>query len=64
MIISTQSPALVDHFCVEDIIVVNRKNGASTFERLKEQDFTVWLEEYSVGDLWRKNVIAGGTVHE
>ena len=64
VIISTQSPALVDHFCVEDIIVVNRKNGASTFERLKEQDFTVWLEEYSVGDLWRKNVIAGGTVHE
>ena len=64
VIISTQSPALIDYFSIEDIIVVNRKDGASTFERLKEADFNVWLEEYSVGDLWRKNVIVGGTVHE
>ena len=64
VIISTQSPALIDYFSIEDIVVVNRKDGASTFERLKETDFNVWLEEYSVGDLWRKNVIVGGTVHE
>ena len=64
VIISTQSPALIDYFSIDDIIVVNRKDGASTFERLKETDFNVWLEEYSVGDLWRKNVIVGGTVHE
>lgn len=64
VIISTQSPALIDYFSLDDIIVINRKDGASTFERLKETDFNVWLEEYSVGDLWRKNVIVGGTVHE
>lgn len=23
-----------------------------------------WLEEYSVGELWTKNVIQGGTTHE
>ena len=64
VIISTQSPALIDNFAIDDIIVVNRNNGASTFERLNEEDFNVWLENYSVGELWTKNVIIGGPVHE
>lgn len=64
VIISTQSPALIDHFGIEDVITVNRKNGASTFKRLDEKDFNVWLEEYSVGELWTKDVIPGGPVHE
>lgn len=64
VIVATQSPALIDYFAIEDIVVVNRKDGASTFERLKEEDFSEWLKDYAVGELWRKNVIAGGTVHE
>ncbi|MBL0709740.1 MAG: AAA family ATPase [Colwellia sp.] len=64
VVIATQSPALIDQFSIEDIIVVNREAGASTFERLKEQNFTQWLEEYSVGELWTKNVISGGPVYE
>lgn len=64
VIISTQSPALIDHFGIEDVITVSRKNSASTFKRLDEKDFNVWLEEYSVGELWTKSVIPGGPVHE
>ncbi len=64
VIVATQSPALIDCFSVEDVVVVNRKDGASTFERLLEKDFNVWLETYSVGELWSKNVISGGPVHE
>jgi len=64
LIISTQSPALVDNFDPENIVVVRRKNGASTFERLNSEDLSQWLESYSLGDLWRKNVIAGGPLHE
>jgi predicted ATPase len=64
LIAATQSPSLIDHFSVEDVIVVNRKDGASTFERLKEKDLNVWLETYSVGELWSKNVISGGPVYE
>ena len=65
VIIATQSPALIDQFAIEDIIVVNReKGGASTFKRLAEEDFKEWLESYSVGELWTKNVIAGGPVYE
>ena len=64
LIVATQSPLLLDHFAIEDIIVVNRKDGQSTFERLDYSDYKVWLEEYSVGQLWAKNVIQGGTTCE
>lgn len=64
IIVATQSPALIDQFSIEDIVVVNRENGASIFKRLDQSDFSVWLEAYSVGELWSKNVIAGGPVYE
>lgn len=64
LLVATQSPALIDQFSIEDIVVVNRKEGASTFERLQEADFNVWLESYSVGELWTKNVLSGGPVYE
>jgi len=64
VIIATQSPLLIDEFSVDDIVVVNRQDGASVFERLEEKDFNVWLQEYSVGELWKKNVISGRPVHE
>jgi predicted ATPase len=64
VIVSTQSPQLIDNFSPEDIIVVNREQGASTFKRLEAKELSRWLEEYSLGELWRKNIIAGGPVHE
>lgn len=64
VIISTQSPALVDCFGPSDIIVVSRENGASRFQRLDETALSAWLAEYSLGELWRKNVFAGGPVRE
>jgi predicted ATPase len=64
IIVSTQSPALVDNFEPQNIIVVCRKGGTSTFKRLSKEELNQWLEEYSIGDLWRKNIIAGGPVHE
>lgn len=64
VIVATQSPTLINYFSIDDIVVVNRKNGQSEFERLKEKDFSVWLEDYSVGELWVKNIISGGTEYE
>ena len=64
VIVATQSPALIDHFGVEDLIVARRKGGASIFERLDESSMKVWLEDYSLGELWQKNIISGGPVHE
>jgi len=61
VVIATQSPLLLDQFALDDIVVVSRKNGQSTFERLERSDYDQWLESYSVGQLWTKNVIQGGT---
>lgn len=64
VIISTQSPTLVDYFGPEDIIVVNREKGASTFQRLDGKELALWLKDYSLGELWRKNIITGAPVNE
>ena len=64
LIVSTQSPSLVDYFEPKDIVVVNRKKEASDFKRLTKDELSSWLEDYSLGDLWRKNIVTGGPVHE
>jgi predicted ATPase len=64
IVLSTQSPALVDFFEPEEIIVVNRREGRSEFERLDSASLAPWLEEYSIGELWQKNVVRGGPVGE
>jgi predicted ATPase len=61
VVVTTQSPLLIDQFGINDIIVVSFKDGESTFKRLDEKDFNQWLEDYSVGELWVKNVICGGS---
>ncbi|MCI4625921.1 MAG: AAA family ATPase [Candidatus Magnetoovum sp. WYHC-5] len=64
LIISTQSPTLIDYFNPQDIIVVDRKDGASVFQRLNENELSLWLEEYSLGELWCKNILTGCPVYE
>ena len=64
VVVATQSPMLIDQFSIEDIIVMNREDGASTMKRLDPEGFSVWLEDYSVGELWTKNVIDGGPQNE
>ena len=64
VIISTQSPTLLDYFSPEEIVVVNRRDGRSTFERLDAPSLAGWMEDYSVGELWQKNVVQGGPNRE
>lgn len=59
IIVSTQSADLVSELAPEDVVVVNRKDGASTFERLDEDNLTDWLEDYSLGELWKMNIFCG-----
>ena len=63
VIVSTQSALLLNEFAPEDIIVVDRQNGESTFNRLNAEALAEWLSEYSLGELWLKNVL-GGRPHE
>lgn len=59
VIISTQSSLLLNEFAPEDIVVVERTNGESTFRRLDSADLSEWLEEYTLGELWQKNILGG-----
>lgn len=59
VIISTQSPMLLDMFEPDEVVVVEHDGGASTFERLDNDDLSDWLDEFSLGELWEKNEIGG-----
>jgi predicted ATPase len=59
LIISTQSVELVNEFDLEDLIVVDKRAGTSTFVRPDPQKLSEWLDEYSLGDLWKKNMLGG-----
>lgn len=56
VIISTQSTNLIDNFDPEDIIVTDRTNDGSVFRRLNPADLESWLQDYTLGDLWGKNI--------
>jgi len=59
VIVSTQSVPLLNQFRADDVIVVNKEGGESTFTRLNLVELEDWLGDYSLGDLWEKNVIGG-----
>jgi len=59
IIISTQSVNLVDQFTANDIIVVERRDRQTIFTRQNEDNLKDWLDEYSLGELWEKNVLGG-----
>lgn len=59
IIVSTQSASLLDNFEAEDIIVVEREDGASTFKRPSAEKLREWLNDYSLGELWEKNIFGG-----
>ena len=60
IIISTQSVELLNEFEADDVIVVDRSENGSVFKRLNSEELEMWLEEdYSLGDLWKKNVLGG-----
>jgi predicted ATPase len=59
VIISTQSPFLLDHFQPEDVLVADRVDGGTQFTRLDPQRLDSWLQDYSLGQLWEKNELGG-----
>ena len=61
VIAATQSPALIDGFDVEDITIIERddNNQCSIAKKLNKEEYEKWLEDYSLSELWDKNVIGG-----
>lgn len=60
VVISTQSSRFVDEFEPQDIVIVEREGEATTFKRPDAGKLRAWLEDYSLGEVWEKNVFGGG----
>lgn len=60
IIMATQSAELISNFEPEDIITVNQDRGASAMQRLDSLHLANWLNDYTLGDLWKQNILKGG----
>ena len=60
VILATQSCDLISLFEAEDIITVNQENGNTVMNRLDEKELKAWLEDYTLGELWKQNILKGG----
>ena len=60
ILISTQSSTFVNHFDPKDIVVAEYDGRTSRFTRPDAEALEAWLEDYSLGEVWEKNVIGGG----
>lgn len=60
VIVATQSTDLISYFLPEDIITVDQINGETIFNRLNSEKLHQWLEDYTIDDLWKRNIITGG----
>ena len=59
VLLATQSVTLLDQFEASEVIVTERSNGESTFRYLDQTALDEWKQEYSLGELWLKNVLGG-----
>jgi len=61
LIITTHSDTLVDALSddPEDIVVCEKHDGQTTMKRLEYSKLEAWLEDYGVGQLWRRGDLGG-----
>ncbi len=60
LLIATQSVSLINYFTPKDLLITERAaDGDTEFKRLKDEDFSTWLEDYSLGQLWESNFFGG-----
>jgi predicted ATPase len=57
--ISTQSISLVNNFELDDLIVIDRKKRSSEYKRPDSENLQIYLDEFSTGQIWEKNIIGG-----
>ena len=43
----------------QTIVEIDEKTQSTTVNYLNEEDYKLWLEHYTVSELWDKNIIGG-----
>ncbi|MGY6658689.1 AAA family ATPase [Amycolatopsis sp. TRM77291] len=59
VLIATQSVTLLNQFSAEDVVIAGLRDGNSAFIRPNTANLQNWLAEYSLGELWEKNILGG-----
>jgi predicted ATPase len=57
--VATQSISLVNNFELDDLVVIDRKGRNSTYHRPDTEHLQAYLNEFSTGQIWEKNIIGG-----
>lgn len=53
VVVATQSPIFVDFFSPDEIVVLELDDGQTLVRRPSELDLSQWLDEYTMGEIWR-----------
>jgi predicted ATPase len=59
VVLATQSPVLIDHFEPEDVVITERADRSTRLRRLHASSLQRWLDDYSLSELYEKNVLGG-----
>lgn len=59
VILATQSVPLLSHFGLEEVVVLERRNGATVAVRPDPLELESFLEDFSVGNMWEMNLLGG-----
>ena len=59
VIVATQSARFVDSFDLDEIIVLEIRDGRTECRILDASEFQRWIDEFSPGQLWEKNLLGG-----
>ena len=60
IIAATQSADLIGNFSPENVMTVDQEDGQTIINRLSNEDLGHWLNDYTLGDLWKQNIMKGG----
>lgn len=59
VVLATQSPYFVNCFGLDQTVVLDMARDCTKIRRLSQDEFNVWIQEYSPAELWHKNLLGG-----
>jgi predicted ATPase len=60
VVLATQSTRLIDEFALKDIVVFEHDRESGTeCKRLDTKKLSEWIKDYSLSELWEKNILGG-----
>ena len=59
VVVATQSPLLLDNFEPRHIRVIEREGASSYVREMDEESLHNWLETYTLGEVFQKNLVGG-----